>query len=254
MQRLSPFFGDRSPEIQASGSHNTAFQRFNSEISGYFCLNKDRPNSLPEDPGIRIMFSSCKIIDDHRIQEKLFTRYQRKLDELREEGFEFAGVIATTHSALLMPVTLSFGVIGREVWNINCFGEVRWYHPLMRSADGETVVYPTGVGLRFYTFFEDGTAQRTTNALNQTSGGYMRRCQLYFAHVVAKTAGDAWHSHRSRCDQRNNDGLRSVQLECLDRFTSLQSDEDSPLDMLGLAAVAWAVPFGLVTWLANNWN
>ncbi|MEZ6059363.1 MAG: hypothetical protein R3C19_03270 [Planctomycetaceae bacterium] len=188
------------------------------------------------------MLTSCDVIADDRIQEKLFTRYRSKLDELRCEGFEFEGIVATTHSVFLLPLAVVFGLLGREIQSVNAFGKVCWFHPLMRSADGTTLVYPTGISLRYYTFFEDGSTQRTSNGVGENSASYNSRCQLYQTNVTEKSVSRSWSNHAAFCAHRFAEGLRPVRLDELTRFTTIQSEEDSPVGMLLLAGIGWVAP------------
>ena len=189
----------------------------------------------------KIMFAHCEIIEDQSLENKLRIRYAILLRQLEQEGFKGNGILETKHSALLFPMVVAFGLIGNEVMQYEHPLQVNWHHPLMVSADGRTIAYPMGLGVRFYTFFSDGTAQRTVSIEGPSK--YDKRCRLHIDYVNS-SVGDTWLHHLAFCEQRNAGGKTESDATG-QLLAEIQIKEDSLGALITMSAVGWGGPFFL---------
>jgi len=184
---------------------------------------------------------------DPIIERGLRDRFAREFGELEDEGFELVRVLAIRHSLWVMPATFAFGLLGRESMTVS-FPYVTWHHPIFISQDRQTLAYPFGLGTRFYSFFENGLTQRTSQVAGKS--GYKKFCHMYADNVSRKSLGETWLHHLAFCEQRTNEGAVPVSAE-LDQIADILTREDSALDQVGIVAISW-LPIAVLLYSAGK--
>ena len=189
------------------------------------------------------MLAKCKFIECPNLHSRLNSRYFQQNRELEDEGFKYEGAMETDYSIAYLPFAAGTGLSGREVMDFR-LPRVSWYHPLFRSKDGETIAYPLGIATRFYTFFEDGTIQRTSSGVG--SSNYVKHCKL-FSEKVGSSVGDTWLHHLAFCEQRADEGKEPLALADVERVLEAQITEDTLTEKLLGVGMGWG-PIGMIAW------
>ena len=207
---------------------------------------KNKPSSLSEDD--TKMFAECSLINDKAIEAKTRKRYAEQFRQLEFEGFQFEGLMQIEHLLGYLPFALLAGIGGREVmkWHGT---SLSWFHPLFRSADGETIAFPLGIATRFYTFFEDNYAQRTSNGAGTSK--YVENCGLHTETVQSDIAG-TWLHHLAYCEQLADEGKQPIANANVDVLLKMQISEDTMADKLTALAMGWG-PLIFVGWTVAAW-
>jgi len=187
------------------------------------------------------MLAKCKFIECSKLRSRVKQRYSLQIYELEAEGFKYEGIMETDHSIAYLPFVAGVGLSGREVMDIR-LPRVSWYHPLFRSEDGETIAYPLGIATRFYTFFEDGSIQRTSSGAS--SSNYVKRCKL-FTEGVGRSIGDTWLHHLAFCEQRADEGKKPLASADVERLLEVQINEDTLTEKLMCVGMGWG-PIGML--------
>jgi len=189
------------------------------------------------------MFAECRITHDPEIETAVRKRYATAISELEASGCSYAGALETEHHLPLLPIAFVFGLIGREPRRWKSPFRISWYHPLMRSADGSTLVYQFGVGTQLYTFFEDGSAHRTTASWHTESTRYLKYCNLFVANVnVIKTnVAQLLNRHLGFVEQYRVGGKAPLQ-SAVQKLVQIQTAEDSRLALIWMACMGWGGP------------
>ena len=186
------------------------------------------------------MFAELQMIQDPRIEDQVLARYRRHLNELAAEGFQRLGVFETKHGASLAPAALFFGAMGNEVWRYESPLHLNWYHPLLQSAAGDAVVYPMGLGVKFYSFFDDGSTLMTSNCEGKT--GVMGAKRITKRYLPHKPVGETWLYHLAGCEQKLSMGQAVLNGDLIDHFLDAQIREDEPWMLYVTAAAGWLLP------------
>ncbi len=186
------------------------------------------------------MFANAQLIYDNRISSILATRFETEIQELEKQGFTPDGILEIVHYLPLAPAALAFGIFGREFWEWEFPFNIKWYHPVMRSSDGTSVAYPFGLGVRFYTFFDDGSSQRTSTCQDEDSMQYRSRCRLFIAKLTERAVDVSWNRHVSWVDDLSkSEGKTPLRSNYINRLASLQVDEDTWLEHATMALIGW---------------
>ncbi|MGI9515616.1 MAG: hypothetical protein ACR2NP_01100, partial [Pirellulaceae bacterium] len=186
------------------------------------------------------MFAELKMIQDPRIEDKVLARYRQQITVLTEEGFQRLGMFETKHGLSLAPMALFFGALGNEIWRYAAPLHINWYHSLLQSADGDAVVYPMGLGVKFYSFFDDGSTLMTSNCEGKT--GSMPKQQINKRYLPKKSIGDTWLYHLAGCEQQFAAGREALRGDLVEHFLDVQIREDDPWALFIGAAGGWLVP------------
>lgn len=185
------------------------------------------------------MFARVQLIDDNRIASILETRFQSEIRDLEVQGFVSDGVLEIRHSLPLLPTAIVFGLVGREVWKWEFPFSVNWYHPVMRSQDGTSVAYPFGIGVRYYTFFDDGSTQRTSACQDEELFQYRKHCNLFVANLKEKVISKSWLRHLAFVEKHTNEGKNPLRTDNINRLVAMQTEEDSWLDIAVGCLLGW---------------
>lgn len=194
------------------------------------------------------MLTDCRLNHDPEIELELRTRFSAQLEELDQEEFRWEGSYETDHSQLLFPAVYTFGRFGREVHRVSPSMRVRWFHPIMRSQDGETMASPIGICTRFYTFFADGSAQRTSSQQGQS--GFVEHANLHIDYVGTQSVSEAYMHHLAFCEMRIDEGKKPVVTKGTERYLQIQLDEDTTAELLMVVGMSWLLPLCCVGGIA----
>ncbi len=185
------------------------------------------------------MFATNQITYDRIIENKLKDRFKSPIAELEAIGFSYLGAFETTHSLPLVPTAIEFAIGGKEVWEMDGLSRVKWYHPLMLSPDKMTIAYPMGIGMRYYTFFENGLAHRTSACHDDTTIEFKRESKLYIGNTTNGPISESWMTHLTFCKDHIHAGRLPVKLSSADRLIEMQKTEDSVTDELFVVLFGW---------------
>lgn len=188
------------------------------------------------------MFANAQLIYDNSIASTLTTRFESEIRDLEKQGFVSDGVLEVVHYLPLAPAALAFGIMGREVWEWQFPFNIKWYHPVMRSRDGTSVAYPFGIGVRYYTFFDDGSTQRTSACQDEESKQYRNRCRLFIANLTEKDIDESWVRHLSFVDElKKYEGKTPLRSNYMNRLATMQTEEDTWQEQAFMCLLGWGV-------------
>ncbi len=185
------------------------------------------------------MFVKVQLSNDSGIASIVETRFASQMSDFQEQGFVADGLLEVTFSLPLLPVAIVAGVVGREVWKWDSPFRVKWYHPVMRSQDGTSVAYPFGMGVRYYTFFDDGSAQRTSACKPLETKQYKGRCKLFIANLRERSIGASWLRHLAIVEQHTKEGKHPLRTDHANRLVTMQTAEDSRFSVAMMCVLGW---------------
>jgi|GEM_PF-4135714 len=192
--------------------------------------------SLSKQEG-KAVFSKLELIDDDGVTEQLRGRFGKQMSELERIGFRHKSTLEIGYLAPLAPTTFLTGTIGREVMGLSLPMTVFWYHPVMASPDG--AAYPFGLGIRYYTFFNDGYIHRTSACKDRESTQLKLGGRLTIANLTDRNVKTSYKRHQGFVKQHVKNDRRLEPDEALERLVRIQTNEDSTSKLLLESAMGW---------------
>ena len=104
----------------------------------FFSKGIQGPQNFAFDPEKNMLFH-LQLAQDVGVERQVRERYANEISALEEEGFELLGTLETQHSFWLTPTAMMFS--GKEVTKFRAPFHLDWYHPLLVSADGQTLAH-----------------------------------------------------------------------------------------------------------------
>lgn len=142
-----------------------------------------------------------ELIHNPQLGERVYRRYRISCDLLAELGFAHRFVYSETQIpyslVLLLPVWLLM-LLKREVLRVQRPLRISSSYPLLLSHDHSTFALICGLGIKFYTLFDDDTGLITSTIPSRTLAN--ERWRLY-KYIVSHDAEWAWASHQERSKQ-----------------------------------------------------
>jgi hypothetical protein len=151
------------------------------------------------------------------LEQRIRVRYHSEIRELAGIGFDFMFLDGETFSLfrlpLLIPVIAVLGAMSnKEVITIHDGTKYLSGFPVFMSKSKTTWAHPIGLGVKFYTAFQDGTILVSKTFADDTVYGPTIVLQARNASI-----SDTWADHQKRIEVFEVEGKR------IDRQTSFQA-------------------------------
>ena len=142
-----------------------------------------------------------ELVTDLQLEHRVYRRYHASCDLLAEMGFVRQFVYSEMQIPyslfLLLPVWLLM-LVQREVLRRQRPFRISSSYPLLFFPDHGTFALVCGLGIKFYTLFDDGTGLITSTISSR--GLTNERLQLY-KYIVSHDVEWAWTNHQERLRQ-----------------------------------------------------
>ena len=206
------------------------------------------------------MLFHLQLAQDVGVERQVRERYANEISALEEEGFELLGTLETQHSFWLTPTAMMFS--GKEVTKFRAPFHLDWYHPLLVSADGQTLAYAMGMGVKFYSFLDDGSSIQTSsyngNNAQRPSEKIEKLCvPQRLGRSVEETASieETWLYHLAYVEQKIADNHRFTTRDMVEKFIDAHAREDGWPALLLAIGFGWMVPIiGLAAAILFFWD
>ncbi len=166
---------------------------------------------------------------DKELIDRVRRRRQQAMQDLKQMNFdEYAFFGETVHAIGFSPLGLS-GVFGMFFALFNEVAKVDWnldvtvFNVVMASRDDSAYAAPFGLGVKFYTSFDDGTCVISANF---ESAPIQDEPQKLYKFVAAQTIESAWVNHRKQVDTFCMQGKQKVEHLSFAGFLRLTQRED----------------------------
>lgn len=166
---------------------------------------------------------------DKEIIDRVRARRRSVMQTLKDLKFdEYAFFGETVQAFGFSPLGLS-GVLGMFVALFNEVAKVEWnldvtiFNVVMASRDESAYAAPFGLGVKFYTGFNDGTCVISANFESQPIRD--EHYKLY-KFVAAQSVGSAWLNHKKQVDALCMDGKQKIEHLSFAGFLQLTQRED----------------------------
>ena len=143
----------------------------------------------------------CVQIFSPALDQKIRARYQAEIDALSRLSFNYFCSYAGTFSAfrllLVLPALVTLmSLVMREVIWLGRDGKIGSCNPVMTASDGSAYAEASGLGVKFYTAFTDGTFLVSANHESFNCEGPVMTKRWRVA-----TVSEAWAGHRSSIEE-----------------------------------------------------
>lgn len=169
---------------------------------------------------------------DLEIHDKVRRKRHAVMDELKQLGFKEHGFYGeTVHAFGFDPLGVA-GVLGmlialfKEVSRVERNLDVTIFNVVMSSREYRTYAGPFGLGVKFYTLFDDGTFIISTNFDTPAIQDKSERI-----HKVARagSVSSCWAYHRQWVDGLSAEGKQKIEHLSVSEFLRLSQREDGYL-------------------------
>ncbi|MDC0358722.1 hypothetical protein OAO01_07900 [Oligoflexia bacterium] len=193
------------------------------------------------------LFITAQLSNDHSLYKRCQHKFQTAVASLVDMGFEFIALYQQRHSLYLTPAVFLLG-LRNEVWKFDSFLRISWFHGCYRSKDSVTFVYVFGLGVRFWTFFDDNTALCTMNY--KTNSGYQTRAQIHRISVPG-SIHNAFTAHNQKIKDLESEGHSILKNAPLEALIDINCREDSPWDALIMGFLGWSAFLAVVYFIVS---
>ena len=181
---------------------------------------------------IRFIFGKICIIqvNSPELEERIRMRYQSEIDELTDlkfiRVFSSGETISVFRLFLILPAIIIFQMWRKnEVISLRAGAKLMVGYPVLISGGNETFVEVSGLGVKFYTAFQDGCL-----LISKTyDDDGMPKVPTIVKYAEKASISDMWTAHQKRIDELKTGGKRTT---C---ETSFQAYADSSLREMTLS-------------------
>jgi hypothetical protein len=171
----------------------------------------------------------CVQIYSPALDQKIRARYQTEIDALSRLGFNYFCSYAETFSAfrllLVLPALATLVMLlKREVIWLDGDGKLGPCNPVMTASDSSAYAEASGLGVKFYTAFTDGTFLVWANHESCNCEGPVMTKRWRVA-----TVSEAWAEHRSSIEEFEAAGRRVDRRIDFKTFADMNQRETKPL-------------------------
>jgi len=154
-------------------------------------------------------------------EQRLRTRYEPEIAQLRAAGFDplfsCGEGFSLLRAFLIFPaILIILTLIKREMTTIENGAKYLLIYPVFGARDRSAFAFPFGLGVKFYTGFEDGTVLVSKNFESHAPSrpGLM-------THAGKASISDAWAEHQSRIRKLELEGKRVEHQTSFEYFAKI---------------------------------
>lgn len=167
-----------------------------------FCISAPFGNKL-------IRPAECVQIASSSLERRLQRRYRTEINQLAQVDFKPVFIFGESTSlyrlVLIYPIILyTIMLLNRETATVKG-DRIIFGYPVLNSNDGKTYVYLMQLGLKFYTYFKDGSILLTKSFGGTTKYG----SNVIFQRLCDASIHDVWMEHNNRVQQLEVDGKQA---------------------------------------------
>ncbi|MGA7340884.1 MAG: hypothetical protein WBE72_00850 [Terracidiphilus sp.] len=155
-------------------------------------------------------------IRSSQIEQSLQARYRSEIEQLRSQDFDPLFYLGESFSLLRVflvfpALMIALMALKREYMTIQSGAKFVLAYPVFIARDKTAIAFPFGLGVKFYTSFQDGTVLVSKNFKNRTPNN-----PAVVKHAQKGSIGDTWVEHRK--------GIRELEAEGkqIDRQSSFE--------------------------------
>lgn len=207
------------------------------EILRYLLGHRPEPASHPTASDHRALFVLQSLffgrivyaqIVSPLIDEKVRTRYQAAISELARLGFLYHSSYSEGFSAvrllLLLPASLVLSMLlKREVIRLGGGAKFQTCHPLLTAGDNGAYAVASGLGIKFYTAFTDGTFLVSADRESLSCEGPVMTARWRRASIA-----EVWAEHRTAIEEFEAAGKRADSRADYETFADMSRREEMP--------------------------
>jgi hypothetical protein len=163
------------------------------------------------------------------IEQRIRTRYQSEIDQLKDLGFDYHFSDGETFTlirlVLLLPALVVFAMwCKREVMTIHDGTKHLVGHPVYISKNKTAFAEPSGLGTKFYTTFQDGSLLISTTYAD----GGMPAGPMIERHGQKASISETWASHQQRIAELETEGKRVDRQTGYQAYAEIEHKETAP--------------------------
>jgi hypothetical protein len=196
-------------------------------------MTRGSPGEASDRNAIRVIHWIMGPIGHVRIRSVAFekrvrARFQSEIAQLTRLDFEYSYSDGETFSLLRMPLVLpaltAFAMWrNHEAMTIYRGTKLLAGFPVLSSSDRRTCANPSGLGVKFYTAFTDGTLLVSKNFDDPTSAAPM-----VVKHCKAASIAQAWAEHQGRIEELEAEGKHVDCDTSFEAYAELSQKETAP--------------------------